>query len=68
MTHIKCICFKGATLDLSNDNKLVDTWGEELVNPHDAAISKAGDAVYVVEIGPNAVRKFEVVSHAAEIY
>ena len=52
---------KGATVNLSDDNQIVDTWGDELVNPHDAVISEAGDAVYVVEIGPNAVRKFEVV-------
>jgi len=57
---------RGATLDLENDNQLVDTWGEELVNPHDVAVSKAGDAVYVVEIGPNAVRKFEIVAQASE--
>ena len=56
------------TLDLANDNQLVDTWGDELVNPHDVAISRAGDAVYVVEIGPNAVRKFEVVTAAAEMF
>jgi len=52
---------RGATVNLSDDNQIVDTWGDELVNPHDVVISKAGDAVYVVEIGPNAVRKFEVV-------
>ena len=60
--------FKGVTLDLANDNKLVDTWGEELVNPHDVAVAHAGDAVYVVEIGPGAVRKFEVVTPAAEMF
>ena len=60
--------FQGATLDLANDNQLVDTWGDELINPHDVAISSAGDAVYVVEIGPNAVRKFEVVTPAAEMF
>ena len=35
------------------------------MNPHDVAVSHAGDAVYVVEIGPNAVRKFEVVKSKA---
>ena len=55
-------------MDLSNDNQVVDTWGEDLVNPHDVAVARAGDAVYVVEIGPNAVRKFEVVTPAAEMF
>ena len=55
-------------MDLSNDNQVVDTWGEDLVNPHDVAVARAGDAVYVVEIGPNNVRKFEVVTPAAEMF
>jgi len=59
---------RGVTIDLANDNQLVDTWGHELVNPHDVTIARAGDAVYVVEIGPNAVRKFEVVTPAAEMF
>jgi len=59
---------RGVTLDLENDNQVVDTWGDELVSPHDVAVARAGDAVYVVEIGPNAVRKFEVVTPAAEMF
>lgn len=59
---------RGVTLDLANDNQLVDTWGDELVNPHDVAVARAGDAVYVVEVGPNAIRKFEVVTPAAEMF
>jgi len=59
---------RGVTLDLESENQLVDTWGDELVNPHDVAVARAGDAVYVVEIGPNAVRKFEVVTPAAEMF
>ena len=62
------ILIQGVTIDLANDNEVVDTWGDELVNPHDVAIAKTGDAVYVVEIGPNAVRKFEVVLPAAELF
>jgi len=59
---------KGVTLDLADDNQVVDTWGEDLVSPHDVAVARAGDAVYVVEIAPNAVRKFEVVTPAAEMF
>ena len=54
-------CCQGSTVILGDDGEVVDTWGEDLVNPHDVAVSHAGDAVYVVEIGPNAVRKFEIV-------
>jgi peptidylamidoglycolate lyase len=59
---------RGVTLDLASDNQLVDVWGEELQNPHDVTISRAGDAVYVAEIGPNRLRKFEVVTPAAEMF
>merc|ERR1712013_383882 len=59
---------KGVTLDLADDNQVVDTWGEDLVSPHDVTVARAGDAVYVVEIAPNAVRKFEVVTPAAEMF
>jgi len=59
---------RGVTVDLASDNQVVDTWGDELINPHDIAISRAGDSVYVVEIGPNAVRKFEVVAPQPDIY
>jgi len=60
---------RGATIDLATENNdVVDTWGDELVNPHDVAVAHAGTAVYVVEIGPNAVRKFEVVTPAADLF
>jgi len=59
---------RGVTLDLSLDNQLVDVWGTELQNPHDVAIARAGDAVYVAEIGPNRLRKFEVITPAAEMF
>ena len=68
MSHNMFLTMQGVTVDLSNDNQVVDTWGEDLVNPHDVAVARAGDAVYVVEIGPNAVRKFEVVTPAAEMF
>jgi len=59
---------RGVTVDLASDNHLVDEWGSELVNPHDLTISRSGDSVYVAEIGPNTLRKFEVVTPQPEIY
>ena len=59
---------QGVTIDLTNDNAIMDTWGHDLVNPHDVALSHAGDAVYVAEIGPNKLRKFEVITPAEEIF
>merc|ERR1712241_1070397 len=60
---------QGVTLDLAapEEQQLVGQWGRELQNPHDVAISRSGDAVYVAEIGPNRLRKFEVVTPAAEM-
>jgi len=61
---------RGVTLDLAapEEHQLVGQWGNELQNPHDVAISRSGDAVYVAEIGPNRLRKFEVVTPAAEMF
>jgi len=59
---------RGVTVDLANDNTVVNTWGEDLVNPHAVAVSRAGDAVYVAEIGPNKIRKFEVVTPTEEMF
>ena len=59
---------QGVTIDLTADGSIVDTWGQDLVNPHDVALSRAGDAVYVAEIGPNKIRKFEVVTPEAEMF
>lgn len=61
---------RGVTLDLtaSEGHQMVGRWGDELHNPHDVAISRAGDAVYVAEIGPNRLRKFEVMTPAAEMF
>ena len=60
---------QGLTIDLTGEeNRVLDIWGEGLVNPHDVAISMTGDAVYVAEIGPNTVRKFEVLTPEAEIF
>merc|ERR1711972_617530 len=61
---------QGVTLDLAapEEQQLVGQWGRELQNPHDVAISRSGDAVYVAEIGPNRLRKFEVVTPAAEMF
>ena len=51
--------FQGATIDIENNNQIIDTWGDTLANPHDVALDRVGDAVYVVEIGPIKIRKFE---------
>jgi len=61
---------QGVTLDLAapEEQQRVGQWGRELQNPHDVAISRSGDAVYVAEIGPNRLRKFEVVTPAAEMF
>jgi len=59
---------RGVTVDLAHENTIVDTWGQDLINPHDVALSRAGDAVYVAEIGPNTIRKFEVVTPEAEMF
>ena len=59
---------RGLTIDLSNESSVVNTWGSELTNPHAVAISRGGEAVYVAEIGPNQIRKFEVITPAAEIF
>ena len=62
------IITQGVTIDLSDENSIVTTWGTELTSPHDVAISRAGDAVYVVEIATSQIRKFEVVTPAAEMF
>ena len=49
---------QGVSIDIDNDNQITDTWGDTLANPHDIALDRVDDAVYVVEIGPNRVRKF----------
>lgn len=58
----------GLTLDLVEAGKVVDNWGKDLQNPHDVAVSREGDTVYVAEIGPNRVRKFEVVAPEDNIF
>jgi len=50
---------QGVSVDINNNNQIFDTWGDGLKNPHDVALDRLGDAVYVVEIGPNTIRKFE---------
>ena len=50
--------FQGVTIDIDNNNQIVDTWGDTLDNPHDIALDRVGGAVYVAEIGPNRIRKF----------
>ncbi len=60
---------RGLTIDLTGEeNRVLDTWGQGLINPHDVAISVTGDAVYVAEVGPNTIRKFEVLTPEAEIF
>jgi len=58
----------GLTLDLVEMGKVVDTWGKDLINPHAVAVSREGDTVYVAEIGPNRLRKFEVVAPEDNIF
>lgn len=59
---------RGITIDMTREPQLVDTWGKELVNPHDVALSRGGEAVYVAEIGPNKIRKFEVVVPKEDLF
>ena len=40
----------------------------ELQNPHLMAVSREGDTIYVTEIGPNRVRKFDVVAPQDNIF
>jgi peptidylamidoglycolate lyase len=58
----------GLTLDLVERGKVVDTWGKDLKNPHAVVVSREGDTVYVAEIGPNRIRKFEVVAPEDNIF
>jgi len=59
---------RGVSYDLAADNSLVDEWGKGLQSPHGLAISRNGDSVYVAEIGPNVLRKFEVVAPEQDLY
>ncbi|XP_023329830.1 peptidyl-alpha-hydroxyglycine alpha-amidating lyase 2 isoform X2 [Eurytemora carolleeae] len=58
----------GITIDLADEGRVVDTWGSELQNPHLMAVSREGDTIYVTEIGPNRVRKFDVVAPQDNIF
>ncbi|KAF6217380.1 hypothetical protein GE061_001735 [Apolygus lucorum] len=56
------IPIQGFTIDPTAE-LIVDHWmpsSAEFTNPHDIAISPYGDALYVVEIGPNKVWKFNI--------
>lgn len=60
---------KGLTIDMTSKPMIVDKWGVgDLKNPHDVAISRGGDAVYVAERGPNKIRKFEVVVPQEDLF
>lgn len=59
---------RGLTLDLGESGHVVDTWGAELKNPHQMAVSREGDTIYVTEIGPNRIRKFSVVAPQDNIF
>ncbi|KAF6217379.1 hypothetical protein GE061_001734 [Apolygus lucorum] len=53
---------QGFTIDLKAE-LIVEHWkpsSDEFTNPHDMAISPLGDALYVTEIGPNRVWKFNI--------
>ncbi|XP_066139202.1 peptidyl-alpha-hydroxyglycine alpha-amidating lyase 2-like isoform X2 [Euwallacea fornicatus] len=53
---------QGLTLDPESES-VIDHWAPEegFNNPHDIAVNANGSALYVVEIGPNKVWKFELV-------
>jgi len=59
---------RGLTIDMGSTPRVVDTWGKQLVNPHDVALARGGDAVYVAEIGPNKITKFEVVVPKEDLF
>merc|ERR1711973_99555 len=59
---------RGVTIDLSDGGRIVDQWGKELKNPHRLDVSREGDTVYVAEIGPNRLRKFNVVAPEDNIF
>lgn len=61
----------GVTIDVAADDvadAVIDQWGEDagIVSPHDVAISKTGDSVYVAEVPQNKkaqkIHKFEVMN------
>merc|ERR1719495_469872 len=58
----------GLTLDLGDSGKVVDTWGPELRSPHQLAVSREGNTVYVAEVGPNRLRRFDVVAPEDNIF
>ncbi len=49
---------QGFTIDPLTES-IVDHWGE-FVNPHSIAFCPNGSAMYVTEIGPNKITKFEL--------
>ncbi|CAG9858978.1 unnamed protein product [Phyllotreta striolata] len=53
---------QGLTIDPQTES-VIDHWAPEegFGNPHDIAVCPNGSAIYVVEIGPNRVWKFELV-------
>merc|ERR550519_1276788 len=59
---------RGLTIDMGSSPRVVDTWGKQLVNPHDVALARGGDAVYVAEIGPNKITKFVVVVPKEDLF
>jgi len=59
---------RGITMDLELEGTVVDEWGKGLVNPHQMAMSREGDTIYVSEIGPNRIRKFMVVAPEDNIF
>lgn len=48
----------GYTIDPLSKS-IVDQWGE-FVNPHSIAVTRNGSTIYVTEIGPNVITKFEL--------
>lgn len=50
---------RGFTIDPRSE-QIIDHWGN-FENPHSIAFSPNGSAMYVGEIGPNKITKFELV-------
>jgi len=62
---------RGVTLDMEMEGRVVDAWAQGpkgLKNPHQMAMSRNGDTIYVSEIGPNRIRKLMVVAPQDNIF
>ncbi|KAJ8978831.1 hypothetical protein NQ317_010831 [Molorchus minor] len=60
--YLPLLSVQGLTIDPQTES-VIDHWAPEegFGNPHDIAVCPNGSALYVVEIGPNRIWKFELV-------